>query len=122
MPSVCFEASKQTDGIHIEWITASEKINYGFAIERLMKNDRKGIWQQIGLVPGNGTLAKETHYKYVDQLAENWLNISNVFNYRLKQIDTDGSFSYSKVISLAFNLPENYKILQNYPNPLGWQK
>ena len=38
--------------------------------------------------------------------------------YRLKQIDYNGSFSYSKVIEVSL-VPANYSLEQNYPNPFN---
>jgi len=39
---------------------------------------------------------------------------------RLKQIDTDGQFEYSKVIEVdAGNIPNGFVLEQNYPNPFN---
>jgi hypothetical protein len=42
------------------------------------------------------------------------------YAYRLKQIDTDGQFEYSKVIEVdAGNIPGGFVLEQNYPNPFN---
>ena len=38
---------------------------------------------------------------------------------RLKQIDTDGKFEYSKVIEVDLGSPQKFQLLQNYPNPFN---
>ena len=39
--------------------------------------------------------------------------------YRLKQIDNDGSFEYSKIVSIANSIPTEFELYQNYPNPFN---
>jgi hypothetical protein len=39
--------------------------------------------------------------------------------YRLKQIDFDGTYLYSKVIEVDANLPAKFQLEQNYPNPFN---
>jgi len=41
------------------------------------------------------------------------------YSYRLKQIDTDGKFEYSKIIKIEFGSPIKYELSQNYPNPFN---
>ena len=44
---------------------------------------------------------------------------SGTHYYRLKQIDFDGSYTFSDVIIMVFVKPENFKLSQNYPNPFN---
>jgi hypothetical protein len=37
----------------------------------------------------------------------------------LKQVDFDGSFTYSKVVEADVNKPETFVLTQNYPNPFN---
>ncbi len=39
--------------------------------------------------------------------------------YRLKQIDLDGKFEYSKTIEINLGVPTEFELLQNYPNPFN---
>jgi len=41
------------------------------------------------------------------------------YSYRLKQIDTDGQFEYSKVIEVDLGSPAKLELSQNYPNPFN---
>ena len=40
-------------------------------------------------------------------------------SYRLKQIDTDGNFEYSKIIEVDLGALGKYELSQNYPNPFN---
>ena len=41
------------------------------------------------------------------------------YSYRLKQIDNDGQFEYSKTIEVDFGVPTKFELSQNYPNPFN---
>jgi len=42
------------------------------------------------------------------------------YNYRLKQIDFDGTFAYSGEVGVEVNFtPSEYVLFQNYPNPFN---
>ncbi|MCK7523523.1 MAG: T9SS type A sorting domain-containing protein [Ignavibacteriales bacterium] len=41
------------------------------------------------------------------------------YSYRLKQIDNDGQFEYSKTIEVDFGAPKKFELSQNYPNPFN---
>lgn len=76
----------------------------------------------IGFVEGKGTTTETQSYYFAD---EN-LNPAT-YSYRLKQIDLDGSFEYSKEIEVEVGIPDNFTLYQNYPNPfnpatiISWQ-
>ncbi len=97
--------------VNLEWSTASESNNKGFDIQRSINGMD---WNTIGFVPGVGTSSTLQQYHYEDK----GLTAAKYY-YRLKQIDFDGKFSYSNVIS--FNLTEKtgYMLDQNYPNPFS---
>jgi hypothetical protein len=41
------------------------------------------------------------------------------YQYRLKQIDFDGTFEYSNVIEVEVGAPQEFVLYQNYPNPFN---
>ena len=108
--------------VNLIWNTATEVNNYGFEIERQMTNDKNGhsslvngLWGAIGFVKGNGNSNSPKNYSFTDNS-----NLSpGKYSYRLKQIDNDGKFEYSKVIDVAFNAPKEFSLNQNYPNPFN---
>ncbi|HMU44680.1 MAG TPA: T9SS type A sorting domain-containing protein, partial [Ignavibacteriaceae bacterium] len=44
---------------------------------------------------------------------------SGKYQYRLKQIDFDGSFEYSNTIEVEITAPLEFSLEQNYPNPFN---
>jgi hypothetical protein len=99
------------NGITLEWQTATETNNQGFEIER----NTNSSWVDIGFVAGNGTSASINDYSFVDKNP-----VGETIHYRLKQIDNNGDFKYSKEIEVTADLiPNNYSLSQNYPNPFN---
>ncbi|MCA2005105.1 MAG: T9SS type A sorting domain-containing protein, partial [Ignavibacterium sp.] len=41
------------------------------------------------------------------------------YQYRLKQIDFDGTFEYSKTVEVEIVSPSKFELTQNYPNPFN---
>ncbi|MEO8400104.1 MAG: T9SS type A sorting domain-containing protein [Ignavibacteriaceae bacterium] len=106
-----FNASVTKGGISLKWETATETNNRGFEIER--STDSK-IFSRIGYVEGNGTSANKNSYQFTDKNL-----IGGVYYYRLKQIDIDGSYNYSKIVQVDYTLPVEFSLSQNYPNPFN---
>ncbi|MBK9097162.1 MAG: T9SS type A sorting domain-containing protein [bacterium] len=99
------------DKVEINWTTESEVNNYGFDLERKVN---VSSWIKLGFVSGNGNSNTPKTYSFID----NSLLGGSKFYYRLKQIDTDGSFEYSDIVSVEF-LPQKFSLEQNYPNPFN---
>jgi hypothetical protein len=112
-----FTASVIDGDVILNWFTVTELNNSGFEVQKgnhtstsLSVTD----WESIGFVNGNGT-STETHtYSFTDQNPV----VGKSF-YRLKQIDFDGSFEYSNIVEVDFNLPVEFSLEQNYPNPFN---
>jgi hypothetical protein len=45
--------------------------------------------------------------------------LSGTYQYRLKQIDYDGSYEYSIIIKVEVGIPTEFSLEQNYPNPFN---
>jgi len=100
--------------IIIKWSTATEKNNRGFYVER----DIKGTWQSIHFTPGRGTTVSYSSYKFTDVLPEE-IESSSI-KYRLRQVDFDGSYTFSGIVEVQLNLvPGKFELKQNYPNPFN---
>ena len=46
-------------------------------------------------------------------------NSAGTYSYRLKQIDNDGAYEFSKTIEVNFGSPIKIELTQNYPNPFN---
>ena len=120
-----FTAISNGMDVQLNWTTATETNNQGFEVQRspsLIPSQREGIsqttlwedWGPIGFVEGNGTTTETNTYSYTDNNLK-----SGKYNYRLKQIDFDGSYEYSNVVEVNVITPVVYALEQNYPNPFN---
>ncbi len=103
-----FEGRKRESNIQLNWQTASETNNQGFQIEHSLDNR---TWSSIGFVAGQGTTYKEQDYTFMHKNPRQGINY-----YRLKQLDYDGAFEYSDVVSVQ--LADHSRQLAVYPNPV----
>jgi len=110
---ISFVASLIGTDVHLNWSTATELNNSGFEILRFDQNDDH-TWQKIGFVPGHGTTTEPQYYSFIDKSVS-----SGKYQYRLKQIDYDGTFEYSDIVELEVGLPTVFSLEQNYPNPFN---
>jgi hypothetical protein len=108
---VSFTAGYTPEGVELRWRTATETNNSYFAVERSSDNS---IFTQITMIPGAGTTLEQKEYAFIDKD----VNAGNYY-YRLKQVDYDGSFSYSNIVNVNSELPSSFKLEQNYPNPFN---
>ncbi len=121
-----FTTQVDNEKVNLNWQTEAELNNYGFEIERSLSpnpSQREGgtsgkssamNWEAIGFVHGAGNSNSLKNYSFTDS---NPVGGSN-FSYRLKQIDSDGSFNYSKVLNVKV-IPSQFMLKQNYPNPFN---
>ncbi|MEM9819882.1 MAG: T9SS type A sorting domain-containing protein [Bacteroidota bacterium] len=103
-----FEAIPGKDNtVDLIWETVSEKNNDGFEIQY----SRDGqTWSKLSFVSGQGTTNDFQSYTYTHREA----NIGTNY-YRLKQIDFDRNFEYSKV--KVVKLDGTGSTIKVYPNP-----
>jgi hypothetical protein len=110
-----FSALMFKDRVKLIWQTKTETNNYGFEVERSEKPDVKSeIWEKIGFMDGHGNSNSPKDYTFEDN---NVIGIN--YAYRLKQIDNDGNYNYSKIVEVDLSLPINFELSQNYPNPFN---
>jgi hypothetical protein len=104
--------AKITDSqeILIEWVTASEKDNSHFILE---KSADGILWETLALVPGSGDSQERINYQFLDTNPR----LGRQF-YRLIQVDFDGDSDISQTIGISL-LPENSNTLavRVFPNP-----
>ena len=109
---VSFSAEVFNSNVTLSWITATEINNYGFVVERQSKET--GQWINIGFVGGNGSSTEIRYYSFTD----NSVSVGEYF-YRLKQLDFNGNFDYSKEVEVTILPVSEYTLKQNYPNPFN---
>lgn len=99
-------ANSENENVLLRWSTTEESNSRSFEIE--WAKDAKN-WQTIGAVESKGESSNVEDYTF------NHINAAKGENYyRLKMIDKDQTFAYSKIVSI--NVAEgNY--LSVYPNP-----
>ena len=111
-----FSAKLNSRKVELAWKTATEKNNYGFEIQRLQdsKIEKLKDWMVVGFVDGHGNSNSTNNYRFVDNNPP-----SGKLSYRLKQIDTDGKFTYHDIVEVNTTLPTKMKLFPNYPNPFN---
>ena len=109
---VSFNASLSSPIVSLNWNTATELNNSGFSIQRKASTE----WQDIAFIEGNGTTTEKNSYSYIDDISS--VENNGKLYYRLKQIDFDGSYSFSSEVLVMLS-PAEYKLSQNYPNPFN---
>ncbi len=105
-----FTASVVGNKIQLNWQTATEVNNYGFQVQR--QKDKGESWDDIGFVEGAGNSNSPKNYSFIDENPP-----AGKIKYRLKQIDLNGEFEYSKVVEANVGTQNKFELFQNYPNP-----
>jgi serine protease AprX len=108
---ISFYGRLVSDKIILEWVTSTELNNFGFEIERSSTNSS---FEKIGFVEGNNTSVNRITYNFIDDDLS-----QSRYYYRIKQIDFDGTYSYSNVIQVDIPLLSEFKLYPNYPNPFN---
>ncbi len=100
---------KELDNCQVQlyWKTVSETLNERFEIER---SGDGSDFRIIGEVKGNHTSSQTHYYTFTDAEVP-----TATTYYRLKQVDVDGQFEYSKIIASYRNGDVAFRI---GPNPL----
>lgn len=89
-------------GTMLTWSTSFEENNSMFVIE---KSEDGVNFAGVGTVKGAGDADTEKQYNFLDVMA----NAEKIL-YRLKQVDFDGSFSYSEVVSVKREFKNDFMV------------
>jgi hypothetical protein len=132
-----FTVSAKQLNAELKWSTATEVNNAGFEVERKLVSRPGGQagftsqvsgeipsslkletsnsdWTRIAFVDGAGSSNTAHEYSYTDRSIS-----AGTYAFRLKQIDRDGKFTYSKTVEVTASIPYIFSLEQNYPNPFN---
>jgi hypothetical protein len=111
-----FEATLEGRNIKLQWETKTELNSSKYEVERSAVDvqSTERTWSKIGEVGASGTTTTPMQYSFVDNKMQ-----SGKYAYRLKIVDNDGTFEFSKEVESEVALPKDYAISQNYPNPFN---
>ena len=104
---VAFEAKRSENGTDISWQTANETASTYFDIERSADAQN---WERIGRLNAKGESDKLVYYKFRHEGS-----LSGERYYRLKMVDADSSFAYSRICHVPAANTGHDMVL--YPNP-----
>jgi hypothetical protein len=99
----------------VTWVTAKEWENCHFEIERSLNGGE--LFRKIGEVKGMGWSSDISHYSFSDDELPNY---SGDIYYRIKQVDFNGQYDYSKVLKAKSGTSSNPVTTPQwraYPNP-----
>ncbi len=103
-----FQAALEKDKVKIKWTTASETNNDHFEVER----STDGItFKTIENIKGAGTFSGILSYSFYDEQP-----LPGNAYYRLKQVDDNGSFTFSKKVAVHYVRKEDQVTI--IPNPV----
>jgi hypothetical protein len=106
-----FNGKNVNGDVVLNWITVTETNNNGFNVEKSV--DGKNF-TTVTFVKGSGNSTSTNNYAAVDAKAFATTQ-SNVLFYRLKQVDFNGNFQYSQVVTVNRNATAT--TINVYPNP-----
>jgi len=103
-----FTAKPENKTAFLNWETTQETNSERFVIEHSTDSKK---WKIVGELSAKGESRELQRYSYTHQkpsVGENY--------YRLKMVDKDGTFAYSRIQNLKFNFDQNTFL---YPNPVS---
>jgi uncharacterized delta-60 repeat protein len=104
---IAFTGSLQNNNVLLQWKTTAEYSTSHFDIERSTDGTR---FQKTGTVSAVANSSVSNHYSFNDISG-----LTATTFYRLKMVDLDGSFSYSKVVAVKVNTAGAPVVI--FPNP-----
>jgi len=107
---IAFSVEKEGQDVLVQWSTATEKDNEAFDIQF----SKDGIdFEQVTSIAGQGTTDNQHNYEYRHS---NIGRSGHAYGYyRLKQRDFDGTYDYSDIRIVGFDVVQEIRI---FPNPL----
>ncbi|MEO8168282.1 MAG: hypothetical protein ABI623_08545, partial [bacterium] len=115
---VSFTGVFVNSAVQLSWRTVSEINNYGFYAQN--RNAGTTEWAEVpsSFIAGHGTTNEPHNYSFTHNSVA-----SGQWQYRLKQVDLDGTIHFTEPIninsptSVEEKVPFEFLLKQNYPNP-----
>ena len=104
--------------VRLTWQTTSETNNAGFEVQR--RAGEQGSWTEVGFVESKaagGTTSEAMSYQFEDA---DLPYAADMVEYRLRQVDVDGSESLSDRVTIQRTVDE-VELLGTFPNPARTQ-
>lgn len=105
---IMFDGLQKEGKTYLSWATATELNSKSFVVERRYP---KTAWTDIGEIEARGTGTQMNRYEFIDTKPGALRS-----EYRLRQLDLDGSIHYSHSISIESRFGSQLDFLV-YPNP-----
>ena len=102
---VDFTATAEGSAAHLAWTTTEEVNSDHFEIQSSADAEK---WITLGALASHGDSRQTHHYSFVHSNPP-----SSIHYYRLRMVDRDGSFTFSRIRGLTFNSTQ----VTLYPNP-----
>ncbi len=107
-----FTASVRNGDVHLRWRTATETNNAGFEVQR--RDAGSSMWIPLTFVAGHGTASAPHDYAHIDRSVP-----AGAWEYRLRQVDRDGTEDHSAVLAVTTGAQaEGLHLLGASPMPL----
>jgi len=106
-------AAREGRRVRLEWATAQETNNAGFEVQHRLADESAPAWTTIQFVDGAGTTSNPTSYTLKTDPLE-----VGAHEFRLQQVDQDGSTSLSTTVTVEMTLDEAYRLSPVAPNPV----
>ncbi|MDH3252456.1 MAG: spondin domain-containing protein [Ignavibacteria bacterium] len=107
--------------VRVDWTTLSETNIFGFEVQKSTMPSANFQTISNSFIAGHGTTTVPHMYSFADVTAS-----PGTWYYRLKQIDLDGSITYSSAIVPSAttgvrerSVPSIFALRQNFPNPFN---
>jgi hypothetical protein len=113
-----FTATRTSNGVAVNWSTASETDNDRFEVSRREVGEETA-WMTVGVVEGNGTTSAEHHYSVIDNSVSD-----KSYYYMLQGFDVNGNvqeYGTVRVEGVTETAPvaASFGLMGNYPNPFN---
>lgn len=105
---VDFNAKNEGSFVQLTWSTSEEVNSHYFEVQHSV--DGK-LWSNIGQVPSHGESQVLRSYSFTQMTPGKGGNL-----YRLKMVDLDGSYAYSRIRNLSFE-SGSFMAVNTFPNP-----